>query len=109
MGGQVFNGAARPEFGLTVRISGTLEGQAINQSITSGSSPRFGGGGFHLRLADHLPASLSLRLQLFDAGGKPLSAPIPMLSTTGCNRNLDVVNLTQRTYDRLVFMPMVRR
>ena len=73
IGGQVFDQTGSPINGLSIKISGTLEGRQVLLYKTTGSSQRFGPGGFDLKLGDHPVASQTLRLQLFDAAGSKLS------------------------------------
>jgi len=109
VGGQLFNEAGRPEIGLIVRISGAVDGVAVNQSVVSGSSLVFGTGGYELRLATYLPASATLRMQVFDSGGRALSGIIPLPLYRTCTQNLLVMNLRQRSYSRFAYIPLVAR
>jgi hypothetical protein len=109
VGGQVFNEAGRPEPGLVLRVSGAVDGVAINQTMISGSSLSFGAGGFDLQLANHLPNTAALNLQVFDTAGRAQSGVIPLAVYRTCSQNLLVVNLRQRSYNRFGFLPWVRR
>jgi hypothetical protein len=109
IGGQVFNLSGRPESGLVARITGTVDGLAVNQSVVTGSSLMFGPGGFHLRLANHLPVAASLRIQLFDAAGRQQSPVITLPIFRTCSQNLLVYNFRQRSFNNILYLPLTRR
>ena len=109
IGGQVFDQAGTPVAGLRVRISGTYDGRQISQVINTGSSQRFGPGGFELKLGDRPVASQTVRLQLINASGSRLSPPYLQKTFATCQQNLLVMNLKQITLDHLVFLPQVPR
>lgn len=109
VGGQVFDEAGLPVTGLTVKISGVLEGRQILHYVYTGSLQSFGPGGFGLKLADQPVSSYSLKLQLLDAAGSPLSLPFFLRTYDNCQQNLLVVNLAPTNLDHSVFLPKVYR
>jgi len=109
VGGQVFNLAGRPEPGLVVRVTGSVDGVLVNQTVISGSSLSFGAGGFDVQLNNRQPASASLSLQVFDTAGRALSGAIHLPTYRSCSQNLLVMNLRQRTFAHSGYLPMVWR
>jgi hypothetical protein len=109
IGGQIFDQTGAPATGVRVRISGTFDGRQILQTLTSGSSQRFGQGGFDLKLGDRPLASQTIRLQLFDAAGSRLSSPFVVKTYGTCQQNLLVMNLTPTAVSGMVFLPKVSR
>ena len=94
VGGQVFNHTDSPVEGLLIQVKGTLEGVPIQQYAVTGSSLQFGQGGYEMMLSDHLVAG-SLSVRLLDLAGQPLSAPIPLVLTPDCQKNLVIINLVE--------------
>jgi hypothetical protein len=109
IGGQVFDQTGSPVIGLKVKLSGTYDGHPVSESITTGSSTRFGSGGFDVKLGNRPIASQTISLQLLDAAGVALSPPFVLGTYGTCQQNLLVVNLTPITMDNVFYLPMVRR
>jgi hypothetical protein len=95
--------------GLIVKVSGTLEGRQIQSSVSTGSSPHFGPGGYELKLADHPVSSYTLELLLLDAAGEPLSGRNRLQTYNNCQQNLLVVNLIPRLIENPVYLPVIAR
>jgi len=108
-GGQVFDQNGSPVTGWRVKVSGTLEGRQVLQYVSTGSSQHFGPGGYDIKVADHPVASLTLKLQLLDAAGAPLSMPFVVPTFDACQQNLLVVNLAPISVDHPVYLPIVSR
>ena len=109
IGGQVFTQAGAPVIGLRVKISGTFDGRQILQYVTTGSSQRFGPGGFDYKLADRPIASQSLRLQLLDSAGVRQSPPFNLRTFGTCQQNLLVINLTPISIENVIYLPQIPR
>ena len=109
IGGQVFDQAGLPMIGLKVKISGTFDGHQVLVYLTTGSSQRFGSGGFDLKLGDRPIASQTLKLQLLDAANVALSPPFVLRTFDTCLQNLLVINLTPISMENVVYLPQVAR
>jgi hypothetical protein len=109
VGGQVFDQNGAPVAGLLIKISGTLDGQQVLQYLYTGSSQHFGPGGFDLKLANRPVSSQTLRLQLLDAAGAPLSLPFGLSTYGTCDKNLLVVNLMVISVDNPIYLPQIPR
>lgn len=110
VGGQVFDLERNPVTGLIVMVGGTLEGNQVLYYALSGSSTKFGSGGFDIRLADHPVASQgTLKIQLLDNAGKPISALIPLNTYDSCERNLILINLVEFPTDLIYYFPLIFR
>jgi hypothetical protein len=86
-----------------------FDGRQVLQQLTTGSSQRFGLGGFDLKLGDRPIASQTLRLQLLDAASAPLSPPFVLRTFNTCEQNLLVTNLTLVSADNFIYLPLVSR
>jgi hypothetical protein len=109
IGGQVFDQNGTPMIGLIVKINGMFDGRQVLQQLTTGSSQRFGLGGFDLKLGDRPIASQTLRIQLLDAASAPLSPPFVLRTFDTCEQNLLVTNLTLVSADNFIYLPLVSR
>ena len=109
IGGQVFDDTGFPMIGLRVKISGTFDGRQVLQYITTGSSQRFGSGGFDLKLGDRPIATQSLRIQLLDSTDVALSPPFVFRTFGDCQQNLLVINMTPISLDNVMYLPLVTR
>jgi hypothetical protein len=108
IGGQVFNQDGLPVAGMVVQVKGSLEGQQILSYVITGSSLKLGPGGYEITLTDHLVSSQgTVYIQLFDLGGAPLSAQVPLTTYADCNQNLVIINLVQSHTDYDLFLPYI--
>lgn len=97
VGGQVFALNSEPVTGLTVQLGGELGGKQLNQLAITGGAQAFGPGGFLFVLGNQPVASQGrLWLQLFDPGGSAVSNKAYFDTYAGCDRNLILVNFTER-------------
>ncbi len=108
-GGQVFDHFGLPATGLVVKISGFLEGEAIDAYALTGSSLQFGPGGFDFYLADHPIASNSVTLQLLDISGTAKSKPMVLQTYGNCQQNLLVINFVENFIEAELYFPLVRK
>lgn len=109
VGGQVFDQAGSPLSGLMIKVSGTLDGRQVLQYVYTGSSQALGAGGYHLKLADRPISSQSLKIQLLDPVGRPLSLPLVFRTYATCQQNLLIINLTPISLENSVYLPQVSR
>lgn len=109
IGGQVFNRYGRPQDGLKVRIQGKIGGVDQQFDTTSGSSTRFGPGGFEVRLANQALNLDGLSIQIFDANGVARSPRIPLRLMADCRRNLTVINFLEVNITHLYHLPVIAR
>jgi hypothetical protein len=110
LGGQVFDLQGQPVVGVVVRVTGTLGGAPVDAAVLSGSSVKFGPGGYEVELAKKAVASNgSLHIQLIDLSGAPLSPALALQTAADCGSNLQVVNWRKVTMSHWMFFPTVRR
>lgn len=94
--GQALNLEGAPVVGLTVNVIGNLVGEDINVLSITGSAQDYGPGGYEVKLADEPVASTgTLRIQLMDVAGVPLSEVITFDTYGECNQNLILINFKQ--------------
>jgi len=109
IGGQVFDETGFPMIGLRVKISGTFDGRQVLQYITTGSSQRFGSGGFDLKLGDRPIASQTLGIQLLDSTDVALSPSFVIRTSGDCQQNLLVINMIPISLENAMYLPLVTR
>lgn len=109
VGGQIFNRDNRPQAGLIVRITGSLEGRSINLSAVSGSALQFGPGGYEIQLGDHPVSSAALQLRLYNTAGVPQSGAVTVRLYDTCVANLTVINMRQVELTRFQYLPLLSR
>ena len=89
VGGQVFNQGGEPVTGIVIRVTGSLNGSAIDAFAVSGGSIKFGAGGYEIELARSAVASKNtLYMQLIDLGGAPRSPLLALETSADCSANL---------------------
>lgn len=109
IGGQIFDENGSPVIGLMVKVSGTFDGHPVLEYVYTGSSERFGPGGYDLQLSDRLVSSQSIRIQLLATDATPLSMPFMLRTYDTCQQNLLVVNFAPISVDHPVYLPRVSR
>jgi hypothetical protein len=109
IGGQVFDQNGSPMMGLIVKVSGIFDGHQVLEYIYTGSSQRFGPGGYDLKLADRPVSSQSLSIQLLDTVGTPLSMPFGLYTFDTCQQNLLIINFAPISISHPVYLPRVSR
>ena len=110
VGGQIFSPEGLPVTDLTVRVTGTFNGQQVLQVTVTGSSLAWGPGGFSITLGDHPVASQgTLHIQLFNTSGTPISPQIPFSTHSTCDKNLVLLNLVLTTFNFDNYLPLVHR
>lgn len=96
IGGVIADSSNQPVFGITVKLSGSLDFTIFDQTTLSGAAPQYGAGGYEFYLGGALNASQGrLVIQLVDDAGQPLSDPISITTYSDCQKNLILVNFEQ--------------
>jgi len=96
VGGQIFDLSGNPATGLIVKLTGTLNGDAIDLLALSGGALYLGPGGYEFKVSDHpIESSGTLWLSLLDNQGNALSDPMAISTYAGCDQNFLLVNFTQ--------------
>jgi hypothetical protein len=96
IGGVITNTSNQPLFGITVKLTGSLDFTTYDQTTLSGAATQYGEGGYEFYLGGTLIASQGrLSIQLVDDAGQPLSDPISITTYTDCQKNLILVNFEQ--------------
>ena len=94
--GQVWDLAGEPVVGLTLHLSGELDGVEIDQQVDSGSAVTYGESGYEFRLQGLVVNSSDrLFLQLMDSNGLPLSTTYGLRTYEDCQKNMILVNFKQ--------------
>ena len=96
VGGQVLGLQGQPIPGITVQLSGSLDGKAINLTSLTGTVLQFGDAGYEFKISD-LPQETNgvFWLRLVDQANLPLSGRIYFDTFEDCGKNLVVVNFKQ--------------
>ncbi len=96
IGGVITDTSNQPLFGITVKLTGSLDFTTFDQTTLSGAAPQYGEGGYEFYLGGTLIASQGrLIIQLVDDTGLPLSDPVSITTYTDCQKNLILVNFEQ--------------
>jgi hypothetical protein len=94
--GQVWDLQDTPLTGLTLHLSGDLNGEAIDRFTLTGSAPAYGESGYEFALEGLVVDSRdSLYIQLVDTNGLALSHPYGLDTFNNCQMNLILVNFKQ--------------
>ena len=108
VGGQVFDRTGLPVSGLVVRVTGTLEGNAISRFALTGGSTQLGPGGFEIPLTNHPVDSYgAIQLQLFDLAGAARSNSFALNPYQSCEQNLILVNLIEAPVNNHWYFPII--
>lgn len=96
VGGQIFDLTGNPVTNLLVKLTGTLNGEAIDLIAMSGGALSLGPGGYEFKISDHpIESNGTLWLSLFDNQGNAISDPMAFNTFAGCDQNFLLVNFTQ--------------
>ncbi len=94
--GQVWDLQDTPLTGLTLHLSGELDGVLIDRFTLTGFAPAYGESGYEFALEGLVVDSEdSLFIQLVDTNGLALSHPYTLDTFNDCQRNLILVNFKQ--------------
>ncbi len=92
IGGSVNDASNAPVLYMTLRLTGSLNGQVINSLTVSGTALDYGPSGFEFKLGNTPVASDKLlTLQLLDQNGNLQSSNIYLVTYNDCKRNLILV------------------
>jgi hypothetical protein len=93
--GQVFDAAGNPVLNVVVRVSGTLNGQPVDNISMTGAVTEYGPSGYEVKLGDQAVASTgTLTIQLLDLQAHPISNPLPFNTSSDCAQNVTIINFT---------------
>jgi hypothetical protein len=96
IGGVIVDSSNQPLFGITVKLTGSLDFTSYDQTTLSGAAPQYGEGGYEFYLGGSVSASQGrLFIQLMDDTGQQLSDPISITTYSDCQKNLILVNFKQ--------------
>lgn len=96
IGGVVTDKSNQPLFGISIKLTGSLDFTTYDQNTLSGAAPQYGEGGYEFYLGGKLSASQGrLFIQLVDDTAQPLSDPISITTYSDCLQNLIRVNFEQ--------------
>lgn len=92
VGGEAYDLNNEPLIGLTVHLSGTLDGQQVDYYTVTGVAPQYGRAGFEFTLSDHpIESFKTLYIELLDQAGLPLSDQIYFSTYNDCTKTLVLV------------------
>lgn len=96
VGGQVLGLQGQPIPGITVQLSGSLDGKVINLTSLTGTVLQFGDAGYEFKISE-LPQDTNgvFWLRLVDQANLPLSGRTYFNTYAECGKNLVVVNFKQ--------------
>ena len=93
VGGQVFNVQNEPVPSLVMLVEGEFDSEEVRFLSLTGVAPIYGPGGYEIVLADQPVVSTgTLRIQVFDLAGTPLSESIAFNTFANCEMNLIIIN-----------------
>jgi len=97
VGGSVVDSSNAPVLYMTIRLSGSVNGQPVEKLTVSGTAPDYGQSGFELELGKAPVASSKLLLlQLFNQAGEKQADDIPIVTYNDCSKNLILVRFKGR-------------
>ncbi len=92
IGGSVVDANGAPVLYMTLRLTGSLEGNVINSLTVSGTALDYGPSGFEFNLGNAPVASDKLlTLQLLDQNGIPQASNVYVVTYNDCKRNLILI------------------
>lgn len=108
LAGQVFDANGVGVSGISVQVSGSIDGESFQwKTLTAEQSP-FGPGGYEIFLTNHVSTTPQAALvQLYDAQGQPLSDPVPVIIPDQCDQNLILVNFVNSESQHQIFLPVL--
>lgn len=110
VGGQAFDLAGQPVQNWTVVVTGVFNNELHQWLGLTGLAPAFGVGGYEIELSSApLEMQGAFTIQLLDAAGQPLSAPVTFDTRADCQSNLVVINFVQMQAINEVYIPIINR
>ncbi|MBN2258305.1 MAG: hypothetical protein JW704_10860 [Anaerolineaceae bacterium] len=95
--GQVFGRDGNPVEGLSLLVSGVVNGQTISQSGITGNAQDYGPGGYEVQIASKpFASSGSLQIVVRDKLLTQITVPVSFSTYADCSRNLILINFTPR-------------
>ena len=96
IGGQVFDLQGNTISNLLVKLTGTLNGEAVELIALTGGALNLGPGGYEFKLSDHPVASTeTLWISVFDKDGIAISDPLAISTYDSCEQNFMIVNFSE--------------
>lgn len=97
VGGSVVDSSNAPVLFMTLRLSGSINGQPVEKLTVSGTALDYGQSGFEFDLGKTPVASNKLLiLQLFNQAGQRQADDIPIVTYNDCSKNLILVRFKGR-------------
>jgi hypothetical protein len=97
IGGSVVDSSNAPVLYMTLRLSGSVNGQPVEKLTVSGTALDYGQSGFEFDLGKTPVASNKLLiLQLFNQAGQRQADDIPIVTYSDCKKNLILVRFKGR-------------
>ncbi len=97
IGGSVVDSSNAPVLYMTLRLSGSINGQPVEKLTVSGTALDYGQSGFEFELGKSPVASNKLLiLQLFNQAGQRQADDIPIVTYDDCSKNLILVRFKGR-------------
>ncbi len=97
IGGSVVDSSNAPVLYMTLRLSGSINGQPVEKLTVSGTALDYGQSGFEFELGKTPVASNKLLiLQLFNQAGQRQADDIPIVTYDNCSKNLILVRFKGR-------------
>ena len=97
IGGSVVDNSNAPVLYMTLRLTGSINGQPVEKLTVSGTALDYGQSGFEFELGKSPVASNKLLiLQLFNQAGERQADDIPIVTYDDCNKNLILVRFKGR-------------
>jgi len=96
VGGQVTGLNGGPVLYLSIKLGGSLNGEAIDQITISGTAPQYGQAGYEFTLSDEpIDSAQNLYVELLDQADLPLSEKYYFDTFNDCEKNLILINFKQ--------------
>ena len=96
VGGQVIGLSNEGVLYLSIKLGGSLDGEAIEVVTISGTAAQYGPSGYEFKLSDQaIDSTQSLYLQLLDQAELPLSDKFYFDTFNDCQKNLVLINFKQ--------------
>ncbi len=96
VGGQVIGLNGGPVLYLSIKLGGSLNGEAVDLITISGTAPQYGQAGYEFKLSDQPVDSVqNLYVELLDQADLPLSEKYYFDTFNDCEKNLILINFKQ--------------
>jgi hypothetical protein len=96
VGGQVIGLDGSAVLYLSIKLGGSINGEAIEMITISGTAPQYGQAGYEFKISDQpVDSGQNLYLQLLDQADLPLSDKYYFDTFNDCDKNLILINFKQ--------------